>query len=122
MLQMQENTRLTTGEETPYLNGETTIALGDHFFDKGPMLFGGMDAGTVTLRSEKSGRFVEFGIEGFPNLCLWGVPTQMSLIAIEPWIGTSDRVDTDHVWEHKPGIQMAPVGGENTHRLTFRVG
>ena len=122
LLHMQENTRLTTGEETPYLNGETTIALGDHFFDNGPMLFGGMDAGTVTLRSEKSGRFVEFGIEGFPNLCLWGVPTQMSLIAIEPWIGTSDRVDTDHVWEHKPGIQMAPVGGENTHRLTFRVG
>lgn len=122
LLHMQENTRLTTGRETPYLEGQTTIPLGDHFFDNGPMLFGGMDAETVTLRSEKSGRFVEFGIEGFPNLCLWGVPTVMSLIAIEPWIGTSDRVDTDHVWEHKPGIQIAPVGGENTHRLTFRVG
>ena len=122
LLHMQENTRLTTGEETPYLKGETTIPLGDHFFDNGPMLFGGMDAGAITLRSEKSGRFVEFGVEGFPNLCLWGVPTQMSLIAIEPWIGTSDRVDTDHVWEHKPGIQRVEVGKENTHRLTFRVG
>jgi hypothetical protein len=34
----------------------------------------------------------------------------MSLIAIEPWIGTSDRVDTDHVWETKPGVQMVAVG------------
>lgn len=122
MLHMQENTRLVTGEKTPYLVGETTIPLGDHFFDNGPMLFDGMDAGTVTLRSEKSGRFVEFGIEGFPYLCLWGVPTQMSLIAIEPWIGTSDRVDTDHVWETKPGIRCAAVGEEGLHTLTFRVG
>ena len=122
LLHMQENTRLVTGEKTPYLQGETRIPLGDRFFDNGPMLFDGMDAGTVTLRSEKSGRFVEFGIRGFPYLCLWGVPTKMSLIAIEPWIGTSDRVDTDHVWETKPGVQRAEVGTEGLHTLTFRVG
>jgi hypothetical protein len=81
-----------------------------------------MDANTITLKSDKSGRFVEFGTAGFPSLCLWGVPTRMSLIAIEPWIGTTDRVDTDHVWETKPGIRIAPVGGKNTHTLTFRVG
>ncbi len=122
LLHMQENTRLVTGEKTPYLVDETTIPLGDHFFDNGPMLFDGMDAQTVTLRSEKSGRFVEFGINGFPYLCLWGVPTQMSIIAIEPWIGTSDRYDTDHVWEKKPGIRQVAVGKEKTHTLTFRVG
>ena len=121
LLHMQENTRLVTGQETPYLKGERTIPLGDHFFDKGPMLFGGMDAATITLRG-KGGRFVEFGIKGFPNLCLWGVPTKMSLIAIEPWIGTSDRVDTNHVWEQKPGIQRTEVGQTTHHTLTFRVG
>lgn len=122
MLHMQENTRLVTGEKTPYLVNETTIPLGDHFFDNGPMLFDGMDAEKVTLCSPKSGRFVEFGIQGFPYLCLWGVPTKMSLIAIEPWIGTTDRVDTDHVWETKPGIQKVEVGSEGSHTLTFRVG
>lgn len=121
-LEMQENTRLVTGKELPYLQNEAVIPLGDHFFDNGPMLFSGMDATTVTLRSEKSGRFMEMGIEGFSDLCLWGVPTQMSIIAIEPWIGTSDRVDTDHVWHRKPGIQQVPVGEEKTHTLTFRVG
>ena len=119
-LEMQENTRLLTGREIPCPLQE--IPLGDHFFDNGPMLFGGMDASTVTLRSEKSGRFMEMGIAGFTDLCLWGVPTQMSIIAIEPWIGTSDRVDTDHVWEKKPGIQQVPVGEASIHTLTFRVG
>lgn len=122
LLALQENTRLLTGEKTAYATPQNRIPLHDHFFDNGPMLFDGMDAGTITLRSERSGRFVEFGVEGFPNLCLWGVPTKMSLIAIEPWIGLSDHKDTDHVWETKPGIQRVEVGQENTHRLTFRVG
>ena len=121
-LEMQVNTRLLTGRQTPYLQNEAVIPLGDRFFDNGPMLFGGMDAGTVTLKSEKSGRFVELGVEGFTDLCLWGMGTQMSIIAIEPWLGTSDRFDTDHVWEKKPGIQAVPVKGEKTHTLTFRVG
>ena len=121
-MELEENTRLLTGNKKAYLNNETTIPLHDHFFDNGPMLFEGMDAATVTLQSKKTGCFVEFGIRGFPNLCLWGVPTRMSLIAVEPWIGTSDRIDTDHIWEKKPGIQTVQPGKENTHTLTFRVG
>ena len=121
-LEMQANTRLTTGKELPYLQNETTIPLHDRFFDNGPMLFGNMASNTITLKSEKSGRFVELGVAGFTNLCLWGMGTQMSIIAIEPWIGTSDRFDTDHVWEHKLGIQRVEVGSTATHTLTFRVG
>lgn len=120
--ELEENTRLLTGKETLYLQDEDTIPLCDRFFDGGPMLFGGMDANTVTLKSDVSGRFVEFGIAGFHDLCLWGVPTRMSLIAIEPWIGTTDRRDTDHVWEHKPGVQCIAAGKTGTHTLTFRVG
>lgn len=119
-LELEENTRLLTGNKTAYLENTCEIPLHDHFFDGGPMLFDGMNAKTVTLQSKASGRFVEMGIEGFPNLCLWGVPTRMSLIAIEPWIGTTDRVDTDHVWEHKPGIQK--IETEAVHTLTFRLG
>lgn len=119
-LEMQTNTRLLTGKQTACPVAE--LPLGDSFFDNGPMLFGGLNASTITLRSEKSGRFVELGVEGFTDLCLWGMPTQMSIIAIEPWIGTSDRFDTDHVWEKKPGIQCVAVGEEKTHTLTFRVG
>lgn len=120
--ELEENTRLLTGNSTVYLNGEARIPLDEHFFDNGPKLFGGMNADTLTLRSAASGRFVELGIAGFADLCLWGVATRMSLIAIEPWIGTSDRADTDHVWEHKPGIQCVEQGKAKVHTLTFRVG
>lgn len=122
LLELEDNTRLLTGDKTTYLDQETTIPLHEHFFDQGPMLFDGMDAGTLTLRSAVSGRFVELGVEGFHDLCLWGVPGRMSLIAIEPWIGTSDRVDTDHIWEHKPGAQTLQPGESHVHTLTFRVG
>lgn len=121
-LELEEDTRLLTGNKTLYLKNEAQIPLHDHFFDNGPMLFDGMEAKSLTLRSAVSGRFVELGIADFPNLCLWGAPTRMSLIAIEPWIGTSDRVDTDHIWENKPGIQVVQQGQVNIHTLTFRVG
>ena len=119
-LEMQENTRLLTGKKTDC--PLQVMPLGDHFFDQGPMLYGNMDAATITLRSRVSGRFVELGVAGFDNLCLWGMPTQMSIIAIEPWIGTTDRFDTDHMWEKKPGIQCLAVKEQKTHTLTFRVG
>ena len=118
--ELEENTRLLTGNKRVYLDNTDEIPLHDHFFDDGPMLFEGVAAKTITLQSKKSGRFVEMGIEGFPNMCLWGVPTRMSLIAIEPWIGTSDRADTNHIWEEKPGIQKIETA--QTHTLTFRMG
>ena len=81
-----------------------------------------MDATTLTLKSNRCGRFVELGVEGFESLCLWGAPTKMSVICIEPWCGTSDRTDTDHVWETKPGVRRIEVGETGVHLLSFRVG
>lgn len=121
-LELEANTRLLTGRSVPYLEGETVIPLNNRFFDNGPLLFDGMDAGTLTLESTRSGLFMELGIEGFESLCLWGNPTRMSVICIEPWCGTSDRADTNHIWEQKPGIRRIEVGETGTHLLTFRVG
>ena len=121
-MELEENTRLLTGRKTAWLAEETDIKLHAHFFEEGPLLFDGMDAGTITLESSRSGCFMELGVEGFESLCLWGNPTRMSVICIEPWCGTSDRMDTDHVWEHKPGIRRVRVGGTEHHLLTFRPG
>ena len=120
--ELEVNTRLLTGKEHPYLVNEAEIPLSDHFFDNGPLLFGGMKASTLTLKSNRCGRFVELGIEGFESLCLWGAPTKMSVICIEPWCGTSDRTDTDHIWETKPGVRKVEIGEIGKHLLSFRVG
>ena len=46
----------------------------------------------------------------------------MSVICIEPWCGTSDSTDTNHIWEQKPGIRRVETGKQGKHLLTFRVG
>ena len=121
-MELENHTRLLTGNFAICLNNETEIPLSEHFFDNGPRLYSNMDAETITLQSKKSGRFMELGISGFDNLCLWGAPGKMSVICIEPWIGTSDRTDTDHVWETKPGVKRIEVGEVGKHLMTFRVG
>ncbi len=122
VLEMQEGTRLLTGKKIPCLEGEAEIKLGDHFFDQGPRLVGGVAANYITMRSKRSGHFVELGIKDFPYMCLWGAGTRMSILCIEPWCGTSDLADTDHVWEKKLGIESAGVGKVFERTLTFRVG
>lgn len=122
IMELEEGTRLLTGKRVPYLETEREIPLGDHYFDDGPKILDGIDAEYITLKSKKSGRFVELGIKDFPYLCLWGVGSRMSIICIEPWCGTSDLADTDHVWETKLGIESVNVGGVFERTLTFRVG
>ena len=115
--------RLLTGKTTPFeLENGTDMFVGEKFFNDDPKLFSNVKADTITLLSKKSGRFVEMGIKDFPYMCLWGVPDKMQILSIEPWCGTSDLTDTDHVWEHKLGIEKAEIGGTWTRTLTFRVG
>ena len=119
----EAGTRLLTGKHTHYeLENGTDMFVGEKFFNDDPKLFSNVKADTITLLSKKSGRFVEMGIKDFPFMCLWGVPDKMQILSIEPWCGTSDLTDTDHVWEHKPGIQVVQQGQANVHTLTFRVG
>ncbi len=121
-MEMQKDTRLLTGKRTPRLTGERELFIGEHFFDDGPMIWENVQAKTVTMRSVRSGRFVQMGIEGFPYLCLWGVGGKMSILCIEPWCGVTDLADTDHVWERKLGIESVDVGDVFERTITFRVG
>ena len=119
----EKGTRLLTGKQTPVvLENGTDMFVGEKFFNDDPKIFSEIDADTITLLSKKSGRFVEMGIKGFPHMCLWGVPDKMQILSIEPWCGMNDFTGTDHVWEKKPGIQKAEVGGVWNGKLTFRVG
>lgn len=120
-LELQEGTRLLTGEKSPWMWGETEKYIGEHFFDMGPRLLEGVKANFVTMKSKHSGHFVELGIKDFPYMCLWGVGQKMSIMCIEPWCGVSDLANTDHVWEKKLGIEAVDVGEVFERIITFRV-
>lgn len=120
---LTEGTRLIVpGKEKPFLTGTSALRLSDTFFNDGPKVLSRVNADFVRLRSEKTGRFVEMGIAGFPFMTLWGVGQRMTVIAIEPWCGTSDVEGTDHVWENKFGNETALPGECFRRKFTFRLG
>lgn len=115
-------TRLFTHETEPFLENEDTFHYYSSFFNDGPKMLGGADAKSVTFRSNKSGRFVEMGMEGFPYMCLWGAPERLSVAVVEPWCGTTDFSDTDHVWETRFGNERLEAGCTFEREVTFRLG
>ncbi|MBR5739188.1 MAG: aldose 1-epimerase family protein [Lachnospiraceae bacterium] len=120
--ELTEGTRLIIPDaEKPFLSG-TTIHLSNAFFNDGPKVLSNVDADFVRLRSEKTGHFMEMSIAGFPFMTLWGQPGRMTVIAIEPWCGTSDVEGTDHVWENKFGNEFADPGETFRRKFRFRLG
>ncbi len=122
ILEYTPDKRLLTGKKIPWLTESKEIHLCDNFFDNGPILAGGMAADSIMLYSEKSGRYIKMGVKDFEYLCLWGNERKMSIICIEPWCGTSDYANTNHVWETKVGIQKLKSKDIFVRKLEFSVG
>lgn len=114
-------TRLYTHETEPFLEGDT-FRYYSTLFNDGPKMLGGADAKSVTYVSRKSGRFVKMGMEGFPFMCLWGALERLSVAVVEPWCGTTDFSDTDHVWEHRFGNEHLAAGKSFEREVTFQLG
>ncbi len=117
-IETQSVTKLLLHESKPFIVGKT-LALNDDFFADGPKLLSGLDADWIRLKSQKSGQYVQMGIRGFPYMALWGLNQRMTFICLEPWCGTSDYADTDHVWETKPGNEHIAPGGVFERELCF---
>ena len=59
-------------------------------------------AANAEASSETHGIQIDF--EGFDYLGIWSAAPGCPFVALEPWCGIADTVDTDGVFEHKPGI------------------
>lgn len=119
---LEKGTRLVKKDEYDILVDGTTLPLSNYFFNNGPKVLGGVDAKYVRLLSKKTGHYMEMGIEGFPFMTLWGVGDRMTIIAIEPWCGTSDISGTDHVWETKYGNEKVASGDKWERKFVFKLG
>ena len=117
-----EGSKLSSGQDEAFLADSPFLRLEEGVFDRGAIVCGGFDTDTVTIVSEKSGLFVEMGVKGFSDIAFWGNPGVPRLCCIEPWITVSDRVDSDRIWETKPGqIRLSP-GSSFSVRLSYRAG
>ena len=73
----------------------------------------------VDATSETHG--IQMDFEGFDYLGIWSAAPGCPFVALEPWCGIADTVDTDGVFEHKPGIMCLEPEQSITKTLSVKV-
>lgn len=76
-------------------------------------------AANVEASSEAHG--IQMDFEGFDYLGIWSAAPGCPFVALEPWCGIADTVDTDGVFEHKPGIMCLEPEQSITKTLSVKV-
>ena len=64
---------------------------------------------------------IQMDFEGFDYLGIWSAASGCPFVALEPWCGIADTVDTDGVFEHKPGNICLESGQSVTKTLSIKV-
>lgn len=76
-------------------------------------------AANAEASSETHGIQIDF--EGFDYLGIWSAAPGCPFVALEPWCGIADTVDTDGVFEHKPGMISLEPGQSIAKPLNIKV-
>ena len=76
-------------------------------------------AANVEASSEAHG--IQMDFEGFDYLGIWSAAPGCPFVALEPWCGIADTVDTDGIFEHKPGIISLEPGQSIAKTLNIKV-
>lgn len=64
---------------------------------------------------------IQMDFEGFDYLGIWSAAPGCPFVALEPWCGIADTVDTDSIFEHKPGIICLDPEQSITKTLSIKV-
>ena len=76
-------------------------------------------AASTEAPSEAHG--IQMDFEGFDYLGIWSAAPGCPFVALEPWCGIADTVDTDGIFEHKPGIMFLEPEQSITKTLSVKV-
>ena len=97
-------------DKTPVLQGEKSITITEHIFDRDALILSGIRSKAVTLRKASHAHEVRFTFGDVPYLGIWAKPGA-PYVCIEPWCGVNDdrRVRADI--SEKDAIQRLPEGG-----------
>ena len=78
---------------------------------------------TLVANAEASSKAhgIQMDFEGFDYLGIWSAAPGCPFVALEPWCGIADTVDTDGVFEHKPGIISLEPGQSIAKTMSIKV-
>ncbi len=91
------------------------ITLSDNIFNDDALVFRHIKSNHIHLRCKQK-RLLTVDTGGAPHLGLWAKPNA-PFVCIEPWLGTSDFVDTNGVFEVKPDLQSLAPGEKFSHQI-----
>lgn len=113
---------LISSRQTPFLENQLSFSLSVDLFKDDALVLGGLKSKTITLKSQKTGKFVEMDITGFPYLGIWSKPGGAPFVCLEPWYGLADGVGSNHDFKSKVGIQKLELGQEFACAYTIKIG
>ena len=76
---------------------------------------------TANAKAASEAHGVQLDFEGFDYLGIWSAAPGCPFVALEPWCGIADTVDTDGIFEHKPGIICLEPGQSIDKTLNIKV-
>ncbi|WP_053228144.1 aldose 1-epimerase family protein [Spirochaeta cellobiosiphila] len=100
-----------TGEKELLLDNSDRIDLDYRLFDRGAIIFSGLESDSVILKSDKSSHSVQMDFAGFPDFGIWTVPGKKApYLCLEPWFGVDSSEGDSSDFEKKEGIQFLQTG------------
>jgi len=94
-----------TGETTPMLEHENRINLNYTLFNRGAIIFSGLESDTVCLKSDRSDYSVKMNFTGFPDFGIWTKQeAEAAYICLEPWFGVDSTEGDNPDFSKKEGI------------------
>lgn len=113
---------LLSGINKIVLQEENSIQLTKKLFKDDVLIFKNLKSDTVTLKSQKSGKWVAVAFKGFPYLGIWTKPDESPFVCIEPWYGVTDIPGESKQFSEKEGIQTLLSGQEFRSSYQISIG
>lgn len=100
---------LLSGEKELILDGENTITINEHLFDKDVMIFSDLNSKYVTLKRKKASKSIKFTFGDAPFFSIWAKPNA-PFVCLEPWYGINDSHERVNSFKEKRGNVTLPAG------------
>lgn len=100
-------------------NSKNIIDINDELFNMTDTLaFKNLNSECVTLKSKNTNKTVKITFKNFKYLAFWKIKNA-PFICIEPWLGITDKLDTDYKLENKEGIIKLEKGKVFEEEIEF---
>ncbi len=93
----------------------SVFSLSETIFNDDALVFRNIAARSISLHY-KDNAVLTVDTDGAPHLGIWSKPGA-PFVCIEPWLGTSDFIDSDNQFENKPDLSTLASGETYHHRI-----